>query len=546
MRAAFHPVPSRGGMVVSQEQLASDVGSEIMRRGGNAIDAAVATGFALAVTLPQAGNIGGGGFMLVYLAAEKRTLAIDYRELAPALAYREMFETSGGDVDAAMARRSLWSSGVPGTVAGLAYALEKYGSMSLKQVLKPAIDLADKGIVVTDTLVQSLAWRSDQLRKDPAAAGYFFNADGSALAVGQTWRQPDLAWSLRQIAKHGPEAFYSGAIAQKIVATMNDGGGLVSLADLAAYKAIEREPVYGEYRGYRIASMPPPSSGGVHLVQMLNMLENWELGGFEHNSAAYIHRLAETMRRAYADRSEYLGDPDYVAVPVAKLVDKAYAARLIEDVDLQHATDSSAIRPGAKLNYESPQTTHYSVWDKQGNVVSNTYTLNFSFGNGKAVAGAGFLLNNEMDDFSAKPGVPNAYGLVGAKANEIEPGKRPLSSMTPTIVFKQGDPVLATGSPGGSTIITVVLQLIVNVLDFDMNIAEATAAPRIHHQWLPDMLFLEPGINVDTRRLLGKMGHDVGAPPRLLGKGQSIQRHDGILFGSSDNRWPNSSVSVAQ
>jgi gamma-glutamyltranspeptidase/glutathione hydrolase len=545
MRAPFHPEVSRHGMVVSQEQLASDVGSDILRRGGNAIDAAVATGFALAVTLPQAGNIGGGGFMLIYLAEEDRTIALDYREMAPALARRDLFQDANGDVDANKARFSLQSTGVPGTVAGMAHALEKYGTMSWKQVLKPAIQLAKKGIVVSDTLVQSLAWRGKQLAQDQASVGYFFNADGSALQVGQTWRQQDLAWSLRQIAKHGPEAFYSGVIADKIVATMTSGGGLVSKQDLAAYRVVERQAITGDYRGYQVASMPPPSSGGVHLVQMLNMLENWQLAGLEHNSAAYIHRLAETMRRAYADRSQYLGDPDFVSVPVAQLTDKNYAAQLVATIDLEAASDSNSILPGKVMGYESPQTTHYSVWDSQGNVVSNTYTLNFTFGNGKSVAGAGFLLNNEMDDFSAKPGVANAYGLIGNEANAIEPGKRPLSSMTPTIVFKDGKPILATGSPGGSTIITVVLQLLVNVIDFDMNIAEATAAPRIHHQWWPDRLMLEPGISADTRRLLVEMGHNVTASPRLLGKLQTISTGDGVLFGSSDQRWPDSSVSVS-
>ncbi len=546
MRAAFHPLPSRGGMVVSQERLASEVGSEILLRGGNAIDAAVATGFALAVSLPQAGNLGGGGFMLVYLAAEKRTIALDYREMAPRRAHRELFQDAQGNVDSERSRFGLQSSGVPGTVAGLAYALEKYGTMSLSEVLQPAIAMAAGGIEVSDTLAQSLAWRGDRLREDPASAAYFFNSDGSPLRVGQEWRQPDLAWSLKQIARHGPEAFYAGSIADKIVATMEAGGGLVGHADLSAYRVVERTPVYGDYRGYKIASMPPPSSGGVHLIQMLNMLENWQLGELDHNSASYIHRLAEVMRLAYADRSKYLGDPDYVSVPVADLLDKAYARRLFKSINLQRAGDSATVGPGLEPAAESHETTHYSVWDRDGNVVANTYTLNFSFGNGVSVAGAGFLLNNEMDDFSAKPGVPNAYGLVGAEANAIEPGKRPLSSMTPTLVFHQGKPVLATGSPGGSTIITVVLQLILNSIDFGMNIAEATAVPRIHHQWRPDQLLLEPLIGSDTRTVLEQMGHKVSTSSRLLGKLQSIRADDGVLFGSSDNRWPDSSVAAAE
>ncbi len=546
MGAPFHPVISRHGMVVSQEQLASDIGSDILRRGGNAIDAAVATGFALAVTLPQAGNLGGGGFMLVYLADENRTIALDYREMAPAAAHRKLFEDAQGGVDTDRARFSLQSSGVPGTVAGLVHALENYGSMSLKQVLKPAIKLATRGFEVTDTLSMALAWRGEQLLEDPVSATYFFQPDGAPLRVGQIWRQRDLAWSLKQIARHGARAFYRGAIAEKLVSTMEGGGGLITLEDLENYRVIERKPVYGDYRGYRIASMPPPSSGGIHLIQMLNMLETLELGDMDHNSAAYIHQLTETMRRAYADRSEYLGDPDFASVPEAKLLDKAYAARLAFSIDADVATPSADVRPGRYLPAESPQTTHFSVWDSEGNVVSNTYTLNFSFGNGKSVAGAGFLLNNEMDDFSAKPGVPNAYGLLGSDANAIAPGKRPLSSMTPTIMFKDGAPVLATGSPGGSTIITVVLQAIVNVVDFEMNIAEATSVPRFHHQWWPDVLILEPGISADTRRLLVEMGHGVSASPRLLGKLQSIEQRNGVLFGSSDPRWPGDAVAPVQ
>ena len=354
-----------------------------------------------------------------------------------------------------------------------------------------------------------------------------------------------MAWSLRQIAREGAAAFYRGAIADKLVQDMERGSGLITREDLAAYRVIEREPVAGSYRGYRVLSMPPPSSGGVHLVQMLNILETWEMGALDHNSAAYIHRVAAAMQRAYADRSKYLGDPDFADVPTAQLTDKKYAASLAQKIDLRHSTPSGAIAPGTLLPYESPQTTHYSVWDQQGNVVSNTYTLNFSFGSGISVVGAGFLLNNEMDDFSTKPGVPNAYGLVGAEANSVEAGKRPLSSMTPTIVFQDGQPVLATGSPGGSTIITVVLQGILNVVDFDMNIAQATAAPRFHHQWMPDRLVLEPGISADTRRLLQAMGHEIAPMPRLLGKLQSIERKGRILFGSSDNRWPDSGVAVA-
>lgn len=546
MESPFHPVVSRGGMVVSQERLASEVGSRILSAGGNAVDAAVATGFALAVTFPQAGNIGGGGFMLIHLARERRTIAVDYREMAPAAAHRDLFLDESGQVIASRSQFHLQGAGVPGTVAGLCHVLRRYGTMSLRQVLAPAIALASKGIVVTDTLVQALAWRGEQLRSDAAAAAYFFRPDGRPLETGDRWRQRDLAWSLRQVAREGEQAFYRGAIAHKLVDAMTRGGGLITLQDLAEYRVVEREPVRGTYRGYEVLSMPPPSSGGVHLIEMLNILENWNLAALGHNSAAYIHRVAAAMQRAYADRSRFLGDPDFVDVPVARLTDKRYAAALASAIDLERSTPSAAIAPGAPLPAESPQTTHFSVWDRDGNVVSNTYTLNFSFGSGIAVPGAGFLLNNEMDDFSAKPGVPNAYGLVGAEANSVAPRKRPLSSMTPTIVLRAGQPLLATGSPGGSVIINVVLQEILNVIDFQMNVAHATAAPRFHHQWLPDSLVLEPGISPDTRAMLQQMGYKIAPMPRLLGKLQSIERRGVVLYGSSDNRWPDSGVAVAQ
>ena len=557
----FHPVVSESGMVVSQEALASRIGAEILAQGGNAIDAAVATGFALAVTLPQAGNIGGGGFMMIYLADEQRTLAVDYREMAPLSAHRDLFLDEDGEVDKNKARYSRYSAGVPGTVAGLIYALNHYGTMSLSEVLKPAIHLAETGIRVTRPLAFSLARAEQRLKKSTASTQYYFLKDGSPLPQGHFWQQRDLANTLRKIAKTNGDAFYKGDIArqiveemqaQKIVAEMQaqkkaaeshplrneQERGLISAEDLAAYRVVEREVVTGDYRGYQIAAMPPPSSGGVHLVQMLNILEGWELEDLGHNSADYLHRLIEAMRRAYADRSEYLGDPDFNPVPVARLTDKDYAARLRDDIDLQKATPSSDIRPGLELPEESPQTTHYSVWDKQGNVVSNTYTLNFSYGSGIAVSGAGFLLNNEMDDFSAKLGVPNAYGLVGGEANAIEPRKRPLSSMTPVIIFKDGKPVLTTGSPGGSTIINTVLQTVLNVVDFDMNIAEASAQARIHHQWLPDKVFYEADINLDTRKILESMGHSLQPSSRVIGRTQTISSDGKIIYGANDTRWP--------
>jgi gamma-glutamyltranspeptidase/glutathione hydrolase len=534
----FHPVVSDKGMVVSQSMLASQIGADILAQGGNAIDAAVATGFALAVTLPQAGNIGGGGFMLVYLAEQKRTIAIDYREVAPRSAVRDLFLDELGEVDVSKARFSHASAGVPGSVAGLVHALENYGNLPLSAVLKPAIELAEKGITVTQPLAYSLRHAEQRLRKWPASAGYFFREDGSLLRPGDRWQQKDLAVTLGKIASQGRDGFYKGSVADKIVAQMHQHGGLISLEDLANYKVVERKPVTGTYRGYTIAAMPPPSSGGVHLVQMLNILEGWELNKLGHNSADYLHRLIETMRRAYADRSEYLGDPDFHPVPVAQLIDKAYAKTLRQGINPDKASASSDIAPGLKTPYESPQTTHFSTWDEAGNVVSNTYTLNFSYGSGISVAGAGFLLNNEMDDFSAKPGVPNAYGLIGGTANAIEPHKRPLSSMTPTIVFKQGQPAFTTGSPGGSTIINTVLQTVLNVVDFEMNIAEAAAAPRIHHQWQPDKVFVEPGLNSDTQRLLSAKGHKIVPSSRVIGRTQTISSDGEHTYGANDTRWP--------
>lgn len=535
----FHPIAGKGGMVVSQERLASQIGADILARGGNAVDAAVATGFALAVTLPQAGNLGGGGFMLIYLAEEKRVVAVDYREVAPAAAHANLFLDAEGNVDQRKARFSHQSAGVPGTVAGLVEVQKKYGKLRLKEVLKPAIRLADKGFIVDYPLAYSLQRAEARLKTHKASRDYFFKPDGSALHAGELWLQKDLANTLNNIARHGRGGFYRGEVADLIVAEMQRHGGLISHQDLQSYRVVEREAVSGNYRGYHIASMPPPSSGGVHLIQMLNILEGWDLETLGHNSADYLHRLIEAMRRAYADRSEYLGDPDFHKVPVQALLDNNYARRLREGINLESASRSADIRPALTAPEESPDTTHFSVWDKDGNVVSNTYTLNFSYGSGIAVTGAGFLLNNEMDDFSAKPGVPNAYGLVGNKANAIAGGKRPLSSMTPVIVFRDGFPVLATGSPGGSTIITVVLQTLLNMMLFDMNIAEATAAPRIHHQWLPDIVMWEKGISPDTRTKLKSMGHNLQDGARVLGRTQSIQHNGGDSFlGTTDNRWP--------
>lgn len=542
----FHPTLGQGGMVVSQEAMASRVGADILAKGGNAVDAAVATGFALAVTLPQAGNIGGGGFMLVYLAEHKKNIAIDYREIAPQQAHRDLFLNEQGEADPEKSRYSALSSGVPGTVAGLVHTQQKYGNLPLKAVMAPAIELAEQGFTVSYPLSWSIVQAEKRLNAHPASKEYFFRPDGKAWQQGDRWRQKDLANTLKRIASKGADGFYKGKTADLIVAEMERNGGLISHADLAGYAVVERTPVTGTYRGFEIVSMPPPSSGGIHIVQMLNILEGWDLQAQGHNSAGYLHRLIESMRRAYADRSKYLGDPDFNPVPVAALTDKSYANRLRAGISLEKATPSAEVLPAKNLAPESPQTTHYSVWDKDGNVVSNTYTLNFSYGNGISVTGAGFLLNNEMDDFSAKPGVPNAFGLLGDEANAIEPRKRPLSSMTPTLVFKDGVPVLATGGPGGSRIITSVLQVILNNIEFGMNIAEATAAPRIHHQWYPDTVDVEKGISPDTMKILRDMGHNATPSPWAIGRTQSITREQGMFQGITDYRWPGGSAEAAQ
>lgn len=542
--ARFHPVIAENGMVAAQERLAAEVGVEMLRRGGNAVDAAVAVGFALAVTHPQAGNLGGGGFMMIALAAEKKVIAIDYREMAPLAAGRDMFLDPQGEVDAHKARFSHASAGVPGTVAGLLHVLEKYGSLPRETVLAPAIRLAEDGFPLTYDLALALAKTGERFARDGSSAAIFQHPDGRPYQAGEVLRQPDLAKTLAAIRDRGAAGFYDGWVADAILAEMAKGGGLIAREDLAGYRVVEREPVRGTYRGYEIASMPPPSSGGAHLVQMLNILEGWDLRSLGANSADTIHRLVEAMRRAYADRATHMGDPDFWKVPVAGLTDKAYAAKLREAIDLARASSSAAISAGAPPPAEGTQTTHFSVMDRAGNAVANTYTLNFAFGSGLTVDGAGFLLNNEMDDFSAKPGAPNAYGLVGGDANAIAPRKRPLSSMTPTIVFKDGQPVLATGTPGGSTIITVVLQILVNVMDFGMNIAEATAAPRIHHQWLPDTVITEPGISIDTLRLLEARGFILPKEPdgrfqhRLLGRTNSVARAGRFFLGAADPRAP--------
>jgi gamma-glutamyltranspeptidase/glutathione hydrolase len=538
----FHPVISELGLVVSQEAIASQVGADILKAGGNAIDAAVATGFALAVTLPRAGNLGGGGFMMVYLAKENKTIAIDYREMAPLSADRDMFLDSKGNVDNEKARFSAQSSGVPGTVAGLLHALEQYGTLSLSEVLQPAIKLASQGFKVNHDLADSLRLGTKRLYQHAASKHYFYKSEGEYYLPGELFVQSDLGSTLKRISEQGSSGFYKGKTAELIVAQMQRSGGLITLDDLASYNVVEREPVCGSYRQYSLCAMPPPSSGGIHLIQMLNILENFDLKKMGHNSAAYLHYLIEAMRTAYADRSLYLGDPDFTPVPTNQLIDKAYARTLSREINSNKSRRSKDVYPGldkwvASQPNESEETTHYSTWDKQGNVVSNTYTLNFAYGSGIAVEGAGFLLNNEMDDFSAKPGSANGYGLIGGTANAIQPKKRPLSSMTPTILFdSNNNPILATGTPGGSTIITIVLQMILNTIEFNMGIAEATAAPRIHHQWLPDTVSYESGISIDSLNILSTMGHNISPKARVLGSTQSIAAKSSFLEGSADSR----------
>ncbi len=532
----YIPVIGRNGMVSSREKMASQVGVDILQKGGNAVDAAVAVGFALAVTYPQAGIIGGGGFMVIHLAEENKSITIDYREMAPAAAHRDMYLNDDESVDDAGSKYTHRASGVPGTVAGMIQALEKYGTMSLKDVIEPAYKLAYDGFDMYNYLESSLNNRKDILIENDAVAKVFFKEDGSSYSYGERLYQKDLAWSLKQIMDGGRDAFYKGEVAERIVADQEANGGLITMDDMAGYKAVEREALVGEYKGYKIVTMPPPSSGGVHMLQMLNMMENDDLKSTGHNSAATLHLYIESMRQAYADRSKYLGDPDFVDVPVSELTSKEYAKIVRDLIPSDKSRRSTDVAPALDLINESPDTTHYSVMDKHGNAVSNTYTLNFSYGNHMMAAGTGIMMNNEMDDFSVKPGTPNGYGLIGGEANSIQPKKRPLSSMTPTIVLKDDKPYFVTGSPGGSTIITVVMQSVLNVVEFDMNAMHQLAAPRMHHQWLPDAVMLEEGVSQDTKNILADMGHIIAPPRFTLGSLSSIMLKDGIFYGAADIR----------
>jgi gamma-glutamyltranspeptidase/glutathione hydrolase len=529
------PIAATHGMVVAQEKISAKVGADVMAHGGNAIDAAVASGFAMAVTYPRAGNIGGGGFMVIHTAAGE-DITIDYRETAPAKATRDMFLGNDGKPDIAKSRDSALGIGVPGTVAGLALALEKYGSgkFTWSDLLQPAIALARDGFVVADDIAATLPDLQRRTARWPSSVKIFSRSDGTALQPGDTLTQSDLAATLTAIAAQGPRGFYEGPVAQKLVDGINKAGGIFAIEDLKAYQPVIRQPVRGSYRGYDIVSMPLPSSGGTVLLETLNILEGFPVATLRQGSAPSLHLLIEAMKRAYADRARYLGDPAFVNAPIAILTSKDYAAKQRASIDLDKATPwtdaLSAVPPR-----EGQNTTHYSVVDAAGNVVSNTYTLNFPYGVGLVADGTGVLMNNELDDFTAAPGASNAFGLVGFEANLPGPGKRPLSSMSPTIVLKDGKPVLVTGSPGGSRIISTVLQVIVNVIDYRMNIMSAVAAPRLHHQWLPDEVRIERGFSEETLNALRAMGHKVVEPMGQTSANSILVTPDGLL-GAPDPR----------
>jgi gamma-glutamyltranspeptidase/glutathione hydrolase len=527
-------VVARNGMVVAQEGAAARIGADILQKGGNAVDAAVAVGFALAVTYPRAGNLGGGGFMVIHRAGGENA-AIDYRETAPRGITNASFLDAQGHADPDKSRNSALAIGVPGTVGGLALAEQKYGSgrFTLAELIAPAIALARDGVTVTDATIDTAPGPLSRLSRWPASAQVFLKSDGTPLKLGDRLVQNDLADTLEAIARGGPRAFYEGPIAEKIAGAVQKAGGVMTADDLKNYHAMERTPLTGSYRGYDLVTMPPPSSGGVELIEMFNILEGYDLA--HEDAAQALFLMIEAMKRAYADRAVFLGDPDSVQVPLARLTSKSYAATWRATIDPQHATPASAIRAGGTLQPEGRNTTHFSIVDRFGNAVANTYTLNFNYGVGLVAEGTGVLLNNELDDFAVKPDAPNAYGLVGFAANEPGPGKRPLSSMTPTIVLKDGKPFLVTGSPGGSRITTAVLQVIVNVLDRGMNVADAVAAPRVHNQWLPDQVFVEPGIPDAVVSALQARGDKVVAQPPFTSANSIAITPDGFV-GAADPR----------
>ena len=530
-----HQSAARGtaGMVSSTSTLGNVAAIEVMKSGGNAIDAAVTLGFALAVTYPEAGNIGGGGFAVVRLPSGE-VVSLDHRERAPAAAYRDMFLDESGKADAKLSLNSHLASGVPGTVDGLLKLHARYGSKPLADLLKPAIEMAEQGIMIEPEQVA----RFNRLAGKPGqwvATVEKFSLGGEAFSGRERWKQPLLARTLREIAAEGRQGFYEGWVAESIAREMARGGGLMSLDDLKRYESVWRDPVRTTYRGYDIWSMGPPSSGGILIAQILNMLEPFNLGAMGWGSARLTHLVVEAERRAYADRSVHLGDPDFWKVPTAKLMDVNYARERMKDFDPERATLSRELAAGQWVD-ESEDTTHYSLIDQDGMMVAITTTLNSSFGSQLVIPGTGILMNNEMDDFSAQPGVPNQFGLLGAEANAIQPLKRMLSSMTPTLVTRDGAPFLITGSPGGSTIITTVLQVIMNVIDHGMSLAEAVGSPRFHHQWFPDTIQFGPrALSPDTLDLLQEKGHQL-RPRSAIGDANSILIKDGAYWGVKDPR----------
>ena len=540
--ASREPVRAKHGIVASTNEVASRVGVDVMKRGGNAVDAAIAVAFALAVTHPSAGNLGGGGFMMIRLKNGKTT-AIDYREMAPAAATRNIYLDKNGNLIKGEGGSLVGyrAAGVPGTVRGMELALKNYGSgkLSWAQLIEPARRLAAEGFTVNHSLASSLRGNDDYLSQYPETKRIYLR-NGRFYNDGDLFRQPDLAATFSRLQRSGPNEFYQGETARLIVADMQRNKGLMTMADLRGYVAKQREPLRGTYRGYRIISMPPPSSGGAVLIQMLNMLEGYELKKMESASSERYHFMTEAMRRAFADRAEFMGDADFVSVPVAGLIDKSYAAKLRATIDSDRASTSTDVRAGRPAGYESEDTTHFTVVDAEGNAVANTYTLNNSYGSAAVVKGTGIMLNNEMDDFAAKPGTPNLYGLIQGERNAVAPHKRPLSAMTPTIVLrKDGSLWFTVGSPGGPTIINTVLCVITNVIDHGMDIQQAIDAPRIHHQWLPDELVFEPyGLSGDTQRALTSRGHRLVERPRYLGdaEGIMIEEKTGVRLGATDPR----------
>lgn len=508
--ASVAPVAAEHGMVVSAQHLASKVGVDVLKRGGNAVDAAVAVGYALAVVYPAAGNLGGGGFMTVQLADGRKTF-LDFREKAPLAATANMYLDKDGNVIKGLSTNGHLAVGVPGSVSGMEYAREKYGTMKRADLIAPSIQLADKGFALEQGDIDMLWTSTADFQKDPVSGAIFLNK-GQPFQVGQKLVQKDLAKTLREISAKGPDGFYKGWVGSAIVASSQAGKGIITQADLDQYKTRELAPVECDYRGYRVVSAPPPSSGGVIICEMLNILEGYPLKDLGFRSAQSVHYQIEAMRHAYVDRNSYLGDPDFVKNPLDRLLDKGYAEKIRAVIDPKKAGVSKDIKPGV-APHEGSNTTHYSITDQWGNAVSVTYTLNDWFGAKVTAAKTGVLLNNEMDDFTSKIGVPNMYGLVQGEANAIAPGKRPLSSMSPTIVSKDGKPVFVVGTPGGSRIITAVLHTILNVVDYGMNVQEAVDAPRFHQQWLPDVTNVETfALSPDTRKILTDMGHNLGVP----------------------------------